>query len=239
MKQYGFRHRILLLAVALVVATQLIVLFPVLDLIKRDSAAQAERTVGLAGVLFDEYMHNRADQLLTTVNVLVSDYGFKQAVVSRGDAATIQSVLRNHANRVGASVAALLDLDGTVIVSSTADERQVPSFPSVPFATLEEGTRHRVITIGGVPYQTVTVPLRAPGHPRVGHARLPDRRSVGDASAKPHGPRHFVRVRDRRYAARAELDATRRCASECGRRPRLQAHRCAAHRARCRRAPCR
>src|SRR5688572_25214706 len=124
MKQYGFRHRILLLAVALVVATQLIVLFPVLDLIKRDSAAQAERTVGLAGVLFDEYMHNRADQLLTTVNVLVSDYGFKQAVVSGGDAATIQSVLRNHANRVGASVAALLDLDGTVIVSSTADERQ-------------------------------------------------------------------------------------------------------------------
>ena len=67
MKQYGFRHRILLLAVALVVATQLIVLFPVLDLIKRDSAAQADRTVGLAGVLFDEYMHNRADQLETTV----------------------------------------------------------------------------------------------------------------------------------------------------------------------------
>ena len=66
MKQFGFRHRILLLAVALVVATQLIVLFPVLDLIKRDSASQADRTVGLAGVLFDEYMHNRAEQLQTT-----------------------------------------------------------------------------------------------------------------------------------------------------------------------------
>ena len=119
MKQYGFRQRILLLAVALVVATQLIVLFPVLDLIKRDSEARAEREVGLAGVLFDEYMHNRAGQLETTVNVLVSDFPFKQAVVSGGDAATIRSVLRNHANRVGASVAALLDLDGTVRVSST------------------------------------------------------------------------------------------------------------------------
>jgi diguanylate cyclase (GGDEF)-like protein len=162
MKQYGFRHRILMLAVALVVATQLITLFPVLDLIKRDSAAQADRTVGLAGALFDEYMHNRAEQLLTTVNVLVSDFPFKQAVANRDDEATIRSVLRNHANRVGASVAALLDPDGTVIVSSTADERQVPRFPSVPFATLEEGTRHRVINIGGVPYQTVTVPLRAP-----------------------------------------------------------------------------
>lgn len=162
MKQFGFRHRILLLAVALVVATQLIMLFPVLDLIRRDSAAQADRTVGLAGALFDEYMHNRAEQLLTTVNVLVSDFPFKQAVANRDDEATIRSVLRNHANRVGASVAALLDPDGTVIVSSTADERRVPGFPSVPFASLEDGARHRVVSIGGVPYQTVTVPLRAP-----------------------------------------------------------------------------
>ena len=114
MKQYGFRHRILLLAVALVVATQLIMLFPVLDLIKRDSAAQADRTVGLAGVLFDEYMHNRDEQLLTTVDVLVSDFAFKQAVASGGDEATIRSVLRNHASRVDASVAALLDPDGSV-----------------------------------------------------------------------------------------------------------------------------
>jgi diguanylate cyclase (GGDEF)-like protein len=162
MKQYGFRHRILLLAVALVVATQLIVLFPVLDVIKRDAAAQADRTVGLAGALFDEYMHNRAETLGKNVNLLVSDYGFKQAVASGGDEATIRSVLRNHATRVEATVAALLDPDGRVVVSSTADERQVPGFPSVPFTTLEEGTRYRVINIGGVPYQTVTVPLRAP-----------------------------------------------------------------------------
>src|SRR5688572_6950626 len=162
MKQYGFRHRILLLAVALVVATQLVMLFPVLDLIKRDSSAQADRTVGLAGALFDEYMRNRTEQLLTTVNVLVSDYPFKQAVASGDDEATIRSVLRNHANRVGASVAALIDLDGTVKVSTAADERPVPAFPGMAFADLEEGTRHRVVNIGGVPYQTVTVPLRAP-----------------------------------------------------------------------------
>jgi diguanylate cyclase (GGDEF)-like protein len=162
MKQYGFRHRILLLAVALVVTTQLIVLFPVLDLIKRDSAAQADRTVGLAGVLFDEYMHNRAEQLLTTVTVLVSDYGLKQAVATGGDDATIRSVLSNHASRVRATVAALLDPNGAVIVSSDAEEQQVPGFPRVPLATLEDGTSYRVISIGGVPYQTVTAPVRAP-----------------------------------------------------------------------------
>jgi diguanylate cyclase (GGDEF)-like protein len=161
MKQYGFRHRILLLAVALVVMTQLVVLFPVFDLIKRDAAAQADRTVGLAGVLFDEYMHNREEQLLTNVNLLVSDFPFKQAVTT-GDEETIRSVLRNHASRVGASVAALLDLDGTVKVSAAADERLVQAFPNVPFDSLEDGTRHRVIGVGGAGYQTVAVPLRAP-----------------------------------------------------------------------------
>jgi diguanylate cyclase (GGDEF)-like protein len=112
--------------------------------------------------LFDEYMHNRNEQLLTKVSVLVADFPFRQAVASGGDDATIRSVLRNHANRVDANVAALLDPDGNVIVSSTADEREVAGFPNVPFATLEEGARHRVIKIGGVPYQTFIAPVRAP-----------------------------------------------------------------------------
>ena len=77
MKQYGFRHRILLLAVALVVTTALVMLVPVLNLNKRDSDAQADRTVGFAGALFDEYMRNRDEQHERTVNVVVSDFPFK------------------------------------------------------------------------------------------------------------------------------------------------------------------
>lgn len=160
MKRLGFRHRVLLLAVALVVTTQLVTLFPVLDVIERDADAQADRTVGLAGVLFDEYMRNRAEQLLTTVNVLVSDYGFKQAVAT-GDSATIGSALGNHASRVGAAVAALVDLDGRVVASS-GGQRGTVGAPHLAPAELEDDTRHRIMTFGGVPYQTVTVPLRAP-----------------------------------------------------------------------------
>jgi diguanylate cyclase (GGDEF)-like protein len=162
MRRFGFKQRILLLAVALVVATQLITLFPILNLIRGDSEAQAERTVGLAGVLFDEYIHNRAEQLLTTVDVLVKDFGFREAVVSGDDDATIRSVLSNHARRVGAPVAALLDLDGRVTVSAGPDERPVPGLPNVPFDTPADAAGHRVVVIGGVPYQTVTVALRAP-----------------------------------------------------------------------------
>ena len=162
MKQFGFRQKVLFLAVALVMASQLVTLFPVLNAIRRDVDAQAQATVSLAGVLFDEYMRNRADQLLTTVNVLVSDYPFKQAVAG-GDQATIRSALINHAGRVGATVAALLDLDGAVIVSSSEESGAYGAgFTPLPQGESLESVSHRVVYLGGVPYQTVTVPLRAP-----------------------------------------------------------------------------
>ena len=163
MRQFSFRQKVSLLAVALVMAIQLVTLFPVLRALERDVDEQARQTVGLAGVLFDEYMHNRAEQRLTTVNVLVADYGFKQAVAG-GDHATIRSALVNHGNRVGATVATLLDLDGAVEVSSTADLRGATSagFTPLPPGESLESVSHRVVFLGGTPYQTVTVPLRAP-----------------------------------------------------------------------------
>jgi diguanylate cyclase (GGDEF)-like protein len=163
MKQFSFRHKVLILAIAIVLASQLLTLFPVLDAIRRDVDGRAQQTVGLAGVLFDEYMKNRADQLLTTVNVLVSDYGFKQAVAG-GDQPTIRSALLNHAGRVRATVAVLLDLDGNVVVSSTdaALGGYGSGFTPLPQGASLESVSHRVVYLGGVPYQTVTVPLRAP-----------------------------------------------------------------------------
>src|SRR5690606_26742787 len=113
--QFSFRQRVLLLAVALVMAIQLVTLFPVLSAVKSDVDEQAQHSVDIAGTVFEEFMRNRADQLLTTVNVLVSDYGFKQAW-SSGDHATIRSALMNHARRVGAAVALLSDLEGNVVV---------------------------------------------------------------------------------------------------------------------------
>ena len=163
MRQFSFRHKVLLLAVALVMAIQLVTLFPVLNAIRSDVDERAQRTVGLAGILFDEYKHNRAEQLLMTVNVLVSDYGFKQAVAS-GDHPTIRSALINHAARVHATVAVLLDLDGSVEVSSTDDAVSTigSALTPLPEGASLETVSHRVMYFGGVPYQTVTVPLRAP-----------------------------------------------------------------------------
>jgi len=165
MRQFSFRRKVLLLAIALVMAIQLLTLFPVLDVIKRNTSEQAERSVSLAGVIFDEIMRNRSAQLLTTVNVLVSDDGFKSAAASgAADDATIRSVLVNYAARAGARIALLLDLDGNVIVSSedeiAPESRHV--LPQVSSSSDINSTDHAVTYIDGAPFQTVTVPLRAP-----------------------------------------------------------------------------
>ncbi|MAE20804.1 MAG: GGDEF domain-containing protein, partial [Pseudomonas sp.] len=48
---------------------------------------------------FREAINNRRLQLVGNATVLVSDFGFKQAVASR-DSATIHSMLANHGQRV-------------------------------------------------------------------------------------------------------------------------------------------
>ena len=162
-RQFSFKGKVLLLAITLVMAIQLVTLFPVLNVLRHDAEEKAWSTVNLGGVVFDEFMHNRTEQLLTTVEVLVSDFGFKQAFAS-GDRPTIRSALINHAGRAGASVALLLDLDGKVLVSSTGatqfnNEMLLPRLDgSMDLAA----ARHAVTYLDGIAYQTVTVSLRAP-----------------------------------------------------------------------------
>ena len=67
--------------------------------------------------IVNEFLTARSDQLRTSVSVLAANYGLKEAAAT-GDAATIQSVLDNHSRRVGADIAALVDLDGVLLAST-------------------------------------------------------------------------------------------------------------------------
>lgn len=160
MRAFGFRRRVLLLAVALVTVVQLVTLFPVLDAIEEDANERARRTTRLAGVVFEEFMSHRAEQLATTAEVLVSDFGFKQAVAS-GDEPTIRSALANHAARAGASVALVLDPDGSTVTAWSEGNGRVGAHAlRPPLSTGPNGSA--VVDIAGVPYQAVDVAVRAP-----------------------------------------------------------------------------
>lgn len=66
---------------------------------------------------FHSTLHVRNQQLTSNASLLVSDFGFKRAVAT-DDADTIDSMLRNHGNRIKADVMVIIDLEGQIITST-------------------------------------------------------------------------------------------------------------------------
>lgn len=77
--------------------------------------------------VFERLLDMRGRQLRDGVQVLVADFGFKEAVAS-GDTLTLQSAMTNQAARINASEAMLLDLDGNVLASSLSTARPGDTF---------------------------------------------------------------------------------------------------------------
>ena len=83
--------------------------------IRTQAREQLEVGTGVFGQLLDVH----ARQLRDAVQVLTSDFGFREAVAS-GDQATIRSALFNHGARINASVVMMFDMDGKLTASTLA-----------------------------------------------------------------------------------------------------------------------
>ena len=109
-----FRTKLLLLTIVPLAVAQIVTLFAVMQTVQEDIQAGAQDSLTIGGVVVNEFLAARTEQLRTSVAVLAADYGLKEATAT-DDAATISSVLENHSKRVGADIAALVDLDGVLI----------------------------------------------------------------------------------------------------------------------------
>ena len=85
--------------------------------------AQAREQLEVGSLVFQQLLEVRGRQLHDAVQVLVADFGFKDAVAS-GDSDTIRSALANHGARINAGAVMMLDLDGSLEVST---DRQISS----------------------------------------------------------------------------------------------------------------
>ncbi len=110
--------------------------------------------------LLKRLLQQNAHKLSEGASLLTTDYGFRSAV-SSGDEATIGSVLANHGERIGASVAALLDTDFKLRASAHAD-RLVLQPVLARLALRERKPAGEVVMVDNRPFQFVLVPLRAP-----------------------------------------------------------------------------
>lgn len=160
---FSLRSQILAFTVALVTATLVAVL--VMVLLRSDDAIRdsVNRSVEDASESLSRVISYRQNQLASSAGVLVSDFGFKQAVAT-GDAGTVESMLNNHGQRIAADVMFILDLRGQVQVSTSDDIAAGDAFAYSDI--VERAVQGReyadFLLLNGHLYQMVLVPLRTP-----------------------------------------------------------------------------
>ena len=102
---------------ALIAIVQIATMVAVLVATRRNVAQQQREALSIGGRVVEELLEAREVQLLDRVEILTADFAFREAVAT-GDRGTIDSVLENHGERVGASLVALLGLDGRVVAGA-------------------------------------------------------------------------------------------------------------------------
>ncbi len=165
----SFGTRIFLVIVGLVVLIQSVTVIASLDAMRTDAVQKANNELEVGQRVFERLLAERSSQLSTAVRVLVSDYGFKEAIAT-GDTDTINSVLANHGNRIDADLAAFIGRDSTVVTStrdfsSAAVASGTTAFPfPAMLADAPDGKSaiDAVILPGVGAYQIVVTPIRAP-----------------------------------------------------------------------------
>ncbi|GIX24463.1 MAG: phosphodiesterase [Caldimonas sp.] len=157
-------RRIVALFLALLLAVQALSFVATRESVARNARAQIGRELQLGERVFHRLLEQRAHQLGDGAMLLASDYGFRSAVATK-DAATIASVLLNHGQRIGASIALLLDAD--FALRATAHPRAEALMPVVRRLAEQSGAAAagpvgEIAAFDGQVYQLVMVPVRAP-----------------------------------------------------------------------------
>ena len=116
----SFRTRILGLLLALVVTTQIATMIALVVKTQGEAQSRARAELEAGGRVLSNLMHTRAEQLRNAVQVLVADFGFKEAVAS-GERGTVLSALENSAGRIDADLAVFFDPEGRVLATTIPD----------------------------------------------------------------------------------------------------------------------
>lgn len=148
---------LLLLALA-----QLGTALAVLTSLKEDNYKQGVQSIDVSCNVFDLFLAARAEQLTKGVEILTSDFGFKQAVATR-ETGTIRSVLQNHGARINADISLLVTPRGELI-TATQPLNITDTVAELVFAARRSrgSSISTMVALDNRAYQLVLVPIRAP-----------------------------------------------------------------------------
>ncbi|MHA6492852.1 putative bifunctional diguanylate cyclase/phosphodiesterase [Pseudomonas borbori] len=125
--------------------------------------SQAGEQLEIGSRVFEQLLDVRSRQLSDAVQVLAADFGFKDAVAS-GDSETIRSALANHGARINAAAVMMLDLEGSLEVST---DRQISGMTAARLsaqvmALEQQGTQISLMPIADKLYLLVQATVNAP-----------------------------------------------------------------------------
>jgi diguanylate cyclase (GGDEF)-like protein len=159
----SFRFRILALVLSLVTAVVSATVVAVVTKAHAEVGRQAAQKLRSAADTAREVLKFRGNQLTSAVEVLTSDFGFKEAIAF-GHTATLISALANHRSRIGADVLIVLNPEGQVVASTlaTLSARTHADLQSLVAGDTDGQLMRLYRLIDGRPYQLVVAPVLAP-----------------------------------------------------------------------------
>ena len=158
----SFQARLIMFVLVLLALVQLGTALAVLSSLKEDNYKQGVHSIDVSRNVFDLFLEARAEQLTKGVEILTSDFGFKQAVATR-ETGTIRSVLQNHGARINADISVLVSPQGELI-TATQELNISNTVAELVFAARRSGgsSISTMIAFDGRAYQLVLVPIKAP-----------------------------------------------------------------------------
>ncbi len=159
----GLQPKIVLFFVVLLAAVLAVALSFINATNLKIANTQLDKDLQVGERVFARVLDQNSRQLIQGARVLASDFGFREAVATR-DVGTIESVLRNHGNRIQADVVLLSDTDNQLVAStlSTLPPGLLYSFSELIERAEREGAASMILPFNKRLYQLVVVPVRAP-----------------------------------------------------------------------------
>lgn len=158
-------RRIVALFLGLLLAVQALSLLATRESVARNARGQIAQELQLGERVFRRLLAQNAQKLSDGATLLAADYGFRSAVATN-DTDTIGSVLLNHGERIGASIALLLDT--RFALRAAGQQEATALMPAVHRLAertafgMSQRPASEIVALGGQAYQLVMVPLRAP-----------------------------------------------------------------------------
>lgn len=129
---------------------------------QRYSLTMAEQQLQRADYYLHSYLESQADLLNTSIQGIVTDYGFRETVAN-GDPDTIHSMVENHARRVGLDFLAITNTGGELL-ASLAPLTQQDIDGRLTSLLNNLSAPPRIAALAGQFYWLVTTEIKAP-HP--------------------------------------------------------------------------